>query len=52
MIHQLIKAYLRPTMNQIRLSNLAILLIERNVAETITFHLVNEFATKGKKINL
>lgn len=44
---KLIKTYLRSTMSQARLKNLAILSIERHVAEKISFEaVINDFAAK------
>lgn len=50
---KLIKTYLRSSMSQSRLTNLAILSIERDVAETISFDAVihNFAAQKARKIN-
>jgi hypothetical protein len=50
---KLIKTYLRSTMSQARLTNLAILSIERHVAENISFDaVINDFAAKkARKIN-
>lgn len=51
---KLIKSYLRSTMSQDRLSNLAILSIENKVATSINYdHIINEFAeAKARKVKL
>ena len=51
---KLIKTYLRSTMTQSRISNLAILSIERELANSIDFdNVINEFASlKARKIKM
>ena len=51
---KLIKTYLRSTMSQLRLSSLALLSVERQVAETLNFNsIINDFAAlKARKVRI
>lgn len=51
---KLIKTYLRSTMSQLRLSSLALLSVERQVAETLNFNsVINDFASlKARKVRI
>lgn len=50
---KLLKTYLRSTMTEDRLSNLAILSIERNIAQTINFNkVISTFASMKKRRKL
>ena len=50
---KLIKNYLRSTISDARLTNLAILSIERELADEIDFDVISEFAArKARKIRL
>ena len=47
-----IKSYLRSTMSEQRLTDMAFLLIERDLADSLKLDIVDEFAKKNRRIML